>query len=334
MTGRRCLVVDTSSLILLRELPKADGRAALRHFDDLLNAGDLGFPDAVAQELAKQGGTELHEWADEHKRLASRGIQTWQLLPRVLRDVPLIVDATKAEGEDADPHVLAMALHLKDENIVPTVLTEDRRDQISDTKRLKKLSLASACGVLDIYSPGLVAYLHSKGARRRQATCRPHHPLQPSTRRDRRATLPAHALMRRQPMTTCSTSPEQQVVSAFRRLRGAPKHPSTELTVELRRAASRREIVIDLANELANHHRHSTSDQAEQRQQLRRTRRPHVHAGARTRASRPRQSILKWASKGDPVDLRTGLLGRQSPRRTALRFLARYRPRLPPGGEP
>ena len=41
-----------------------------------------------------------------------------------------------------------MAVQLKDMGVVPIVVTEDRRDQISDTKRLTKMSLASACGVL------------------------------------------------------------------------------------------------------------------------------------------------------------------------------------------
>lgn len=40
------------------------------------------------------------------------------------------------------------------------------------------------------------------------------------------------------------------LVADFRRLPGAPEHPTTELLVELRKAATRREIALDLATEL------------------------------------------------------------------------------------
>jgi len=43
---------------------------------------------------------------------------------------------------------------------------------------------------------------------------------------------------------------EQQLVADFRRLPGSPRDPSPELIVELRRAASRREIALDLGAEL------------------------------------------------------------------------------------
>lgn len=43
---------------------------------------------------------------------------------------------------------------------------------------------------------------------------------------------------------------EQQLVADFRRLPGSPRDPSPELLVELRRAASRREIALDLGAEL------------------------------------------------------------------------------------
>lgn len=44
--------------------------------------------------------------------------------------------------------------------------------------------------------------------------------------------------------------PEPRLVADFRRLPGAPRQPSPGLTLELRRAAARREIVIELAEDL------------------------------------------------------------------------------------
>ena len=98
-----------------------------------------------------------------NQKAACLGLNTWKLLLEVLKQVPLLVDPHKTEGEEADGHILAMALHLKRIDVIATVLTEDRKDQATDTKRLKKMSLASACGVLEIYAIGLWAYLHNKG---------------------------------------------------------------------------------------------------------------------------------------------------------------------------
>lgn len=163
MTARRSLVVDTSSLILLREAPKPDRRRVLDHLDSLIILDELCFPSEVARELGEQEGSDIHEWAKAKQKAACFGLNTWKLLPEVLKQVPLLVDPHKTEGEEADGHILAMALHLKRTEVLPTVLTEDRRDQITDTKRLKKMSLQSACGVLEIYSIGIWAYLHNKG---------------------------------------------------------------------------------------------------------------------------------------------------------------------------
>lgn len=58
-----------------------------------------------------------------------------------------VLDPHKVSGADeADPHVLALAIHLQDEGHHVTVVTEDRRDKPF------KLSLHSACGVLGVLS--------------------------------------------------------------------------------------------------------------------------------------------------------------------------------------
>jgi hypothetical protein len=145
-----CLVVDTSSWIALRELPKPDRKAALAHFTELMTSQRLCFPADVARELGEQEGSEVHEWAKQHKRAAARGINTWERLPGVLARVPLIVDPSKAGGEEADPHLLAIALHLVEAGSQPLVVTEERSDWVNDRKRLTRMSLASACGVLKL----------------------------------------------------------------------------------------------------------------------------------------------------------------------------------------
>jgi Zn-dependent peptidase ImmA (M78 family) len=75
----------------------------------------------------------------------------------------------------------------------------------------------------------------------------------PQTERPTIAQLRKLAAAYRRPMAAFflpEPPSEQQLVADFRRLPGAPRQPSPELIVELRRAASRRDIALDLGAEL------------------------------------------------------------------------------------
>lgn len=163
MSSPRCLVFDTSSFIELRQLPKKDLKPVLAHFDELLAVGQLCYPADVVRELGDQEGSAIHEWAAANRQAAGRGVQTLNLLKEIYRRVPLVFDGAMSEGEEADGHVLAMAMHLRDAGMIATVVTEERKDKLNDTKRLMHMSIASACGVLELYCINVMAYLHSKG---------------------------------------------------------------------------------------------------------------------------------------------------------------------------
>lgn len=59
--------------------------------------------------------------------------------------------------DEADPHVLALAYHLKKRGSLATVLTEETRN------RPDKLSMSSACGLLRIYCLPIEPYLREQG---------------------------------------------------------------------------------------------------------------------------------------------------------------------------
>ncbi len=78
-------------------------------------------------------------------------------LARVMSVAGEVVDVNKP-GEDADPWVLALALHLKDEGYVVCVVTEDVVDRTS-------ISIATACGRLRIPWRPMRTFLQHCGIR-------------------------------------------------------------------------------------------------------------------------------------------------------------------------
>ncbi len=69
-----------------------------------------------------------------------------------------VCDPNKSFGpEEADPYVLALALHLKDMGKSVTVVTEESKSTHS------KLALNQACGALRIYSTNVEIFLHDRG---------------------------------------------------------------------------------------------------------------------------------------------------------------------------
>jgi hypothetical protein len=130
----------------------------------LVERDRLYYPIQVVEELSafvsKGKVFPPHSWAERHKKPAARHGPCLAELVEVMADPQLatVLDPTKALGKDeADPHILALALCLKRANYQVTVITEDRRDK-SD-----KLSMVSACGLLRVYSLPLRIFLRHVG---------------------------------------------------------------------------------------------------------------------------------------------------------------------------
>jgi rRNA maturation endonuclease Nob1 len=154
----RTWVLDTCALSQIHRMEEATLRIQKQifgHLDDLVATGRIFYPEQVVDELAQAASDASgrpfppYHWAKRNKAVACARGPVFEALRRVLAHPQAIrvLDPHKATGVDeADPHVLALAIDLQDEGHHVTVVTEDRRDKPF------KLSLHSACGVLGVLS--------------------------------------------------------------------------------------------------------------------------------------------------------------------------------------
>lgn len=154
----RTWVLDTCALSQIHRLEETTVQVQKRifdHLDGLVTERNIFYPEQVVDELAQAASNASgrpfppYHWAKRNKPLACACGPLFEVLRRVLAhpQATRVLDPHKVSGADeADPHVLALAIHLQDEGHHVTVVTEDRRDKPF------KLSLHSACGVLGVLS--------------------------------------------------------------------------------------------------------------------------------------------------------------------------------------
>ena len=143
-------VIDTSSLVEIRQLvPARDRRSVLGRLSRLVASGTVVFPAEVVAELERYEGKDdpIRDWAIANRRLATRFDSPYEELRTIMGhpQVKGVIDPDKATGVDeADPHVLALAMFLKKhaEVVVVTQETKDRGDRIS---------ISTACGLLRLF---------------------------------------------------------------------------------------------------------------------------------------------------------------------------------------
>lgn len=155
-------VIDTSSVIAVRELRKDVQREAYRKLSDLAERGTLLFPLQVLDELKRIADPSRPDpplkWATENKAKATCTPIPFEIVREVLAEVDDLLDYEKpTPDEEADPYVLALAVELQQKGHRVTVITEDRRD------RPGKTSLATACGVFHVPSLPVRMFLKRQG---------------------------------------------------------------------------------------------------------------------------------------------------------------------------
>lgn len=165
---RRLYVIDTSSIIqprrLLSEEKSAEKDRVFAKLGQLVDDGTLAFPPQVYDELKRyedEKEDRPFEWARKFKEQAMLGVSTDDLLAAVARVVEVVenlVDYDKPSPvDDADPYVVALALHLAESGRVVTVITEDRND------RADKTSMQSACALLGLPALTIRVFLKHSG---------------------------------------------------------------------------------------------------------------------------------------------------------------------------
>jgi hypothetical protein len=161
-------IIDTSSILQLRRLiPANQLRQAMADLDKLVDSGTLVFPDKVFAELDRWENPNPSNpdlplsWTKRNRPKAARHGDFLDALKEVLQEVPDVCDPDKVGVEEADPYVLALALHLARQGRRCTVITEERKD------RPDKMSLTTACGVLRLPALPLETYLARQGVWKR-----------------------------------------------------------------------------------------------------------------------------------------------------------------------
>jgi hypothetical protein len=164
----RLYVIDTSSVIDVRRLLSPASVAELKRVYDQLTrivvSGRLVFPVQVVEEL-EWGHESLgdaddlpFEWARDNRISASPKAALFAAARRVLEVAPTLLDADKVTGRDeADPYVVGLALELHESGRRVTVITEDRVD------RPDKMSMQSACGLLELPAVSMRVFLDHQG---------------------------------------------------------------------------------------------------------------------------------------------------------------------------
>lgn len=146
-------VIDTSSILEVRR--SFERAVQLRIYSDLtklVEGNSLVYPPEVYDELQRYSNTSNDftdspfEWAKKNKSRATRFGHRYEELKEVLGHPRIhnILDSEKIGVEEADSHILSLALSLTQKGSQATVITEERKD------RPNKLSLNAACALLKI----------------------------------------------------------------------------------------------------------------------------------------------------------------------------------------
>ncbi len=160
-------VIDTCSVIQIRRLAGLDDRRKRAIYDALtarVAAGTLVYPKKVLEELERNKNPKKpdppYEWAHKNEQPACRFGPLFDELREILArpQMDRIFDPNKSTGADeADPHVLALAYHLKAQSFDVTVITEESR------ARPDKMPLNTACALLRIIAIPIEPFLREQG---------------------------------------------------------------------------------------------------------------------------------------------------------------------------
>lgn len=155
-----CWVLDSSALIEFKKLiPISIQWKAFRYLEDQVESASITIPDEAIAELGDVTHPDLPgAWAYGIKRIRrDPKVPDNEYIDRVMTDAGDVVDHKKKKG-DADPYVLALALHLQSAGCDVSVVTEDFVDRLP-----RKRSLWGACDLVGIRAERAKDFLISQG---------------------------------------------------------------------------------------------------------------------------------------------------------------------------
>jgi Domain of unknown function (DUF4411) len=146
----RIWVIDTVSVNQIKRLiPRSVRAAVIAELDSRAKAGYIVYPPEVLDELERIEDLAFR-WAKKHEPNGTRYGLLSDEAKAVLDRVPDLIDPEKisVDGiDDADPHVIALAVYIKNEPLEKhdvTIITEDFNSVP------KKRGLADAAGLFGI----------------------------------------------------------------------------------------------------------------------------------------------------------------------------------------
>lgn len=150
-------ILDSSALIEMKTVAVRDQWHVFRRMEDMVCDGEVALPRQVINELREVAHPDVPGvWASGMRRsLRHPQDADHHDLRRVMSDAGEVVDSSK-RTDDADPHVLALALTLSNTGHAVCVVAEDVVDR-------QRLSIATACKRLGLPLAASAEFLDRSG---------------------------------------------------------------------------------------------------------------------------------------------------------------------------
>jgi hypothetical protein len=162
MEAKDVWVLDASALIQMKIAIALDRQwAAFKLLEQLAVDGELGMCRHVINEVKRYGHPDVPGvWATGMRSTLKLTLDPADDHVRtVMAAAPNLIEADST-GDEADPYVVAHALHLAGDGHNPTVVTNDFVDRMP-----VKTSIASACDHLDVKWCKLGPFLETLGVK-------------------------------------------------------------------------------------------------------------------------------------------------------------------------
>jgi hypothetical protein len=156
-------VIDSSSVIEIKQVPPALRPQVVHHMDQMVAQGRLVYPPQVLEELKRYApprnlmSDPAYAWAKKNDQQGCHPELLLNEAKMILNAHPDLIEPEATGKDPADPYVIALAQKLQ-------LAEQDARIVTNDTRNInKKVSVAAVAGLLGIPSTVLRLFLRGEG---------------------------------------------------------------------------------------------------------------------------------------------------------------------------